>query len=228
MRFFTLTTQCDSKPFIRNTFFRASRLVDWESRLSPIECTKDACRADCRSKRVGFIDEFFWPSPYCTNLDVAANGNNVAASIVAQQSSISSPSSGENKNTCQKHLKHGQQLVEEVTRIRDGFEACVQLCNQVTLVSGPKRCFASESKQLETCTDHRWQHLNMFEVSESPTTSTTQQSNHMFCTSNFTRVSSSVVCCGSLCFLGVLLDGKQVKRKRNRSMIMLDKVSLND
>ena len=177
-------------PIMRNTFLRASRPFDWESRLSPIECTKDASRADCRSKRVG-TDELFWPSPYCTNPDVVANGNNVAANIVAQQSSTFSLSSGEDINDCQNILKHKQQLVEQDTRIRDGIEACVQLCSQVLLVS-----------------EHRWQHLNLSEFRESPITNTMQQSKHMACTSNFTRVSTSVMCCGSLCFLGVLFDGK--------------------
>ena len=89
----------------------------------------------------------------------------------------------------------------------------------------PRRCGAGESKQLGTCTEHRWQDLNMSEHTESPTTSTMQQSKHMACTSNFTRVLPSVVCCGPLRFLSVPCDGKwqrqhvQLKRKSDRSMI---------
>ena len=93
-------------------------------------------RVGCRSTRVGFTDEPFWPSPYCRNPNVVANGNNVAASIVAQQSSTSSPSSGKNINNCQNNLKHRQQLVEQDTRNRVVIEACVQLCSQFLLVSG--------------------------------------------------------------------------------------------
>ena len=110
------------------------------------------------------------------------------------------------------------------------FEMVFNICEVVqssSLGVWPNRCCAGGIKQVETCTERPWQHLNMSELSETPTTSTLQQSKHMACASNFARVSSSVVCCGSLCFLGCTLRWhvarttrtRQVKQKSDRSMI---------
>ena len=51
------------------------------------------------------------------------------------------------------------------------FEMILKMCAVVesnSLGVWTNRCCAGESKQLETCTEHRWQHLNMSELSESP------------------------------------------------------------
>ena len=98
------------------------------------------------------------------------------------------------------------------------FEMVLKICTVVqssSLGVWPNRCCAGESKQPETCTEHRWQHLNMSKLSESPTTSTMQQSKHMACTSNFTRV----FVCHVLRITLFSVQHVQVERKRDRSMI---------
>ena len=161
-----------------HTFKSFSALSTKRVVCHPPSAPKKQAELIAAPRESGFTDELLWPSSYCTNPSVIANDNNVAASIVAHQSSPSSA------NSCDKNLDHRQQLVEQDTRNRDGIEACVQL-SRVSLAVWPKRCCAGDSKQLETCTEHRWEHLNVSELSEGPTTSTMQQPQHMDCTSNF-------------------------------------------